>query len=888
MDQRQADAILGDNNWLAWLPVRHFLPAPLLKHLIRKILAAAGESLESHFSDIFLGDAVSSKTWLLKPAQEDSSVNDYWQRLIRRIIFDGAQSNVLLDSDQINADIRLLEFAISLDGVSISSLIDKPEYLAACNQRSFVKFIDTRNLVQTRFLTEGAEESYEKVQPIFDENSPLNVITLKYFGDLLFLEGNASAAKYLYSRSLEMISHVIQKLNCEPLLVWRDVIFQSRASAASELSDNSREADEFIRSMDSTDIKNRPLALLNGSLDAYIFLRKSDSFVADARVVACLPQLLKTSHDATHAVTLRLKKDYDGASHAFYWLQRRQLSLGLYYESRRTFGLWGQTLIEALSNGRKIFGATTFDAAVNFLLSSGDTKFVTDLSWPELLVDNCVDEAVAQRTADLLYNSNAVTQRRLIAVALIESWLRVIRSDSPACTLLLRGLIATVCEGENLQGNSALREYGAKALERITKSRQDFFYSEAGVGNAICSTIANGGFYEIISTLAVIENIIDHLSHADRARIVDSIVKLVDKPNAGKMGWPVLRPAMNILSDNSIIETLDFYGKSREYILNIIVQIGVENDSENASLLYQVRNFQDNLSLDHIEKIKNAISGVRENAQNPNRSNAVFNINALLATPEIVGHEGIKDALNGLRLILETGYNRQASPAFPTAYEVLRHLRNSDEKIAASLQMQRSDFISSLRWVFDEILRLWSAAVQSPQIFADFSFLPSLTPNDVIVHNWALETISFGSLFSTAESIRSHLEQAADDQQQLRQGIELAFATLATALPSFTSSSEVIEAETRNEFYSKLSRRLVAINKNYDGALWRAIFDRCLTLGPRAEDSAIFVCHKLEWLMNHSSKIDSYTQRVAANADLRILLMPLIENISNTIRLNQN
>lgn len=879
MDEWQADAILGDNNWLAWLPVRHFLPAALLKQLIRKILASAGENLESQFSDVLLGDVASSQTWLIKPAQQAAEVNNYWHGLIRRIIFGGSQANMLSEPEHINNSIRLVEFAIKIDGMAISTPIDHPEYLVDCDQPSFLKFFDARNAVRDRFLFESAGDLCKISAELFDEYSPLNVITLKYFGDLLLLEGDANAANELYSQSLDMLSSVIQQLDFDPLFVWRDLILQSKANAGSELSDDSAEVDEFIQNIDLSNIENHPLALLNGSLDAYIFSRRNNQFAEDTRTMVFMPQLLKNSHDATHALALRLKKDYEGASRAFYNLQRHNLSLGLYYESRRTFGLWGQTLIEALSNEYKGFGSTAFASATDFLLFSGDTKFVTDLTWPELLVDNYVDEGAAQKTASLLRNTGAVTQRLLIAVTLIESWLRVIRSDSPACTSLLLGLIAALRTKTDSEDNSTLRESAAKAIERITKSRQDLPYSEAGIGLAISSAITAGGLYEVISVLAIAENIVDRLSHDDRATIVESIVSLVSRPNAARMGWVVLRPAMHILANKSVIATLDFQGRGHEEILDLIVKIGAENESEYASLLYQVRNLKKSLLPVHIEKIENAIKGVRENAQSPNRSNAVFNIHALLATPEIVGREGINDALNGLRLILRTGYQARTSPSFPIAFQILGNLRSRDAEIASALHMTQREFLAELHWIFDEVLRLWSAAVDSPQMFADFSFLPSSTPNDVIVHNWALETISFGMMFGSAESIRKHLQDAADKQPQLRQGVQLAFATLATALPSFTSSSEVIEAETRNEFYSKLSRRLVAISKNNDGVLWRAIFERCLTLGPRAEDSAIFVCRRGEWLTHYNARIDSYSQRVAANAELRILLMPLIEDL---------
>jgi hypothetical protein len=322
-------------------------------------------------------------------------------------------------------------------------------------------------------------------------------------------------------------------------------------------------------------------------------------------------------------------------------------------------------------------------------------------------------------------------------------------------------------------------------------------------------------------------------------------------------------------------------------IIATVLHFGLKQESENARVLFYLHDFDQTLLVDPSirEALQETVTKVRQKAAGINSSNVVEQIQALLLAPAVSGIDGVKDALNGVTLILRSATETRPSIALSYAYDPLLLLARNHQRIASVLDMSAESFQDELKPIFLLIIDLWNEAIKSPLVLAPFSFPPPTSLDQIIVHNWAFASMRFAELLQEGGKLEEVFAAAAA-QPMLANGIALARATQSVAGSNDNFDAEAIRVENRETFYSTLGRRLVVLQRltpEQGSNLCKALMEQCLKHGPCEIDAAVFLGAIRLNLCDHFSceSYSNYMKRLENKRDLRLTLMPILQ-IMNT------
>lgn len=879
--------LIEADNWLGWITVRHFLPAPFLRELVLLMLSAVDENLEKHYIDELIGSTPVDQSWLLMPVTDKGDKDNYWTDVIRIMAaqLDVGKNSILPNSDGANFPAKVLvRFALDFGALELESNISIPDNLISDGSPVLNNLINVWSNVKTAFENRDFEKYEFICKSLKSDSSLLILIFYKHLGDILLGGGDVPGAIIFYRTVLTLL----ESKNSEKksiicvLSLWRNVCGQSLANALNRLGENEDFSLGFMNNFYTARSELEPFFAINSSLDAFIFNSRSDGVLSDARCITCLAPLLRTSHDNEYALALRIKGEYAAADDEFWAIQRRQIALGLSYDSSRTSGLWAQSTLEWMSKDISSWDVTDFLKTVRLFMMSNDASFVSNFLWSERLVEHFVNEEVVEFVKEYFERSNLTIIQAKILTELICAWLRFLNSNNFLIDSLLDVLVYVASKDWRGSNFEEMRLISLKSIDEIFKIGIDVRLRESNLAVLLSDVIEHGKFHEVLSALSICNNVGSRIKTDDLSFLLGAILNLLSRENALRMGWPIIRPAMDFISSSIVAKMLldKNMENQRRLVLDILLRVGMAAETEHASMLAKLRYFEDDLPQDINEKLILIVAGIVASIENPNSSNSIFHIHSLLNVPNIVGEEAIFCAIESLKKIIEGGEGSQTKIGFPKGYEVLSHLRIESQRICEKLSINKVDFLRKLEPLLKSLESMWRRSIEYPYIFSEMSFIKRNAVSEAVVHNWALETLAFSEFFGRSDEFKCILNSVVSEQKLLSQGIKLSFTTMSGFDNSFSEDLKEISIEARDEFYSKLGRRLAFLLKYENEELWKILVERCLVLGPRPDDAAVFMLGKQGWKSNrYNNLIHDYSQRIASNRNLRLLLIPLIDQM---------
>ena len=875
-------------SWLAWLALRHFLPASYSRELSIILIEKVSEgslTLSDLFDEKISSEELAIQSWLVRPRCSSNKIAEYLQTKVRVIAgqFDETEGSYLYGFEDIRYS-KLVDFAIVFGSKNFSDEVTVEELLELTEDLNFVQFVKSWIYIQTAVREGGASETLKDVVDMLSNvPEPLLTVMLKHMGDLLRLSDLPNDALAYYDEcEFRLCRKPKLKLSYSKLLL--EIVEQSRASLYFDISDDHTSYSRFVEWFDEKSLQKSPLVVANAGLDAFVSKAKVSPrfrYVDDTRPIFMLPPLMSKSHSRERALSLKSRADFSEANVEFWAIIRRQAALGLSYELNQTKGHWGRALIEWLSFSEEA-APDLFTAAVRMLIEAGELHFISNLKWAENFVDRYVTSTfLRELIADFWLNRKNRTQQKIL-VELMTEWILRISSDREVGEQLMSALVEISGIDISKDGDSddELFQSALAALKKVAKFRPDLRKASAGVADRIVQVVHTGEFYSLLKALDLANLYSQTFDKVSVRKVFDAISLMLQRESAVNMGWPVLRAAFDYIGSTAVKSLIDNDEIEAGDIVELLLRICGPNDSEHTAMLMHLKNLTPSYltSPGVVDRLMPALHTVRLNAKRINASNSIPNIQVLLGLPLVVGEAGVLEAISTATDIVASSQSKSISINLGSAYRILSQIRLEAKALSRSLNIDEETFINWVRPLWSSVKALWDGARSSSAAFSGFSFVPQKKPNDTVVHNWALETLAFSDLMREGNEIRELLAAVALENNTLRDGIRLAFATFTSVVDDEPIDLLAIQGEEREQFYSALGRRLVTLSRREDSDLYRTLCERCLVLGPRPDDAAVFVLVR-QFEPRSVIRFDlivNYEKRLAEHNSLRQLILPLL------------
>jgi hypothetical protein len=475
-----------------------------------------------------------------------------------------------------------------------------------------------------------------------------------------------------------------------------------------------------------------------------------------------------------------------------------------------------------------------------------------------------------------------------VAIELIHGWSLVFPVEEVSLAETMLRFVAEI--GTHSQTSFATYlNIGGRCIEvlrDLAEKRPEF---RAGVASDIVplvlSKIGKGTFWKARSDALNLASLyLGVLKPEDITAIVSVVLSQLDTIDPARDDWPTVQPSLDLILSQEVQTISKEDQELGRRIVSTVLRFGLNQKTEHVRLLYYLYRFD--LASVHEEpartQLQEVILEVRKQALTVNASNSVSNICALLLASSAAGRGGIEDALEAIRLILETalGSRPHVSMSLPVAYNAFIILADRQDQIASDILMGADKFRERLNSLLDLIFKVWDIAKNNPLIFAQFSIPPPTKPDPVIVHNWAFGSIALAKSLGQFERIQSALDLAAEvppfkDPIAAARAVRLASGERGTLNPA------VIRSESAGAFYAALGQRLIFLRDltpyEREGIL-EALLDQSLRFGPNGLDAAVFLAageHKIVGRQDSLACIE-YLKRLENNRHLRLSLMPFL------------
>ena len=889
-------------HWLAWTALRHFLPAPLLRELIHVIcnkISVDTLKLEDLFEERSEPGLPGLEVWALRARAVTSPTAAYLQRRIQSFVWqadgdtyppekeDGLASDRRGGPIALEAAVKLGVIDFAVDASVLRSI--RPEV-----EQTLAVLLELIEAGASMVRTAGVDYFMEKLAQRLDTiDPPLSIVMTKHLGDLCADIDEWNKAAALYNRAQENLAVFNVPDRQDYTVTLRDVLLQSNASAIRVTQGAGPSFSQLHSALQEASLTTRPLLCMNAAFDAVTAKGQAEATFSqepERRGTLLLPPLYHDTHDLDLATQYAAHKQFRDAQRTCWAVLRRQLALGLAFDTRATKAVFGRVLLASVNeDDRARAQSNDFELGVRLLLESGDYAGTEKLSWSAKVVATYVDDqAVAKVIASVSRYKGSMVERQKVAIELFNSWVSILPDDRRAvANRLLRYLAKCADEGAvAFLANHDVSGRSLEVLETLAKRRPEFRRSNRDqIHTVIISQLGNEFWRSKSQALELAVQYIEVLSDEQCESTIEKTLAVLARMDPAKQQWPIVRPAMHLLVSGraaSISRAKQSLGKQ---VLSAVLRFGTEQSTESSSLMFYLRAFDPQLLADPsiIATLQPTIDSLRKDVTNINSSAVVGQLQALLLSPTISGRAGVEDALNALERILQSSETNHPSIGLAFSYDVVMMLVDRQTVFATELAIDRSEIDKLWHRIYSALLNLWSAAKVNPLVFASFSLPAATKPNFTIVHNWAFASVRFAESLDSKASMMEAL-QSTMEADSLRDGIALALATGAKTDEQMEVAPDKIRLENSEVFYSALGRRLALLPKlDIEAALrlCKALLAQCFRYGPRGIDAGVLV-YAAHLGMAGQFEPDAgsnYLKRVEEGREVRMSLLPLLVDL---------
>lgn len=883
-----------EHDWMAWIALRHFLPAAMLRDVLD---VATREVTEQRLgvADLFYeqldGAALWSETWLLSPRDVRGRTEHHLQEVIRLMAWQNDEVGMLPD-EHTEPRVRLLDAVARLGAADFGwpgTVFDDFDEFSEIMQPGFASVLAALKAARTDHRATEVAGFWSSLAPLLQRTAgALEAVATKHLADLCADVDSWDKALFGYQRTNELLRQCSEEAEWRDVVhVWRGLVKQSEAAALAVLEGPKAASDLLTDLVEATSFPGDSVLRANSGADSMTLLQEASEdgwSHGDTRVAIMRPPLLHASHEPRVAITHWLNGKHRNANRWFWATLRRQTALGTVTGSRSTKAFYGRALVDELSAEPSVT-PETFALAVRMLIESGQYESASRCRWNNKLVDTYVTPAaVEQAIAQAAAFAGARLRRELVVIELFRSWVaHLAPSGNEAAIAMLKHLAGLA--GDFRAALASDRDVGrrsADALTELADARPELRVAVAAeVASAVASKLTSeDGWHDKEAALKLGSAYADGFEASVSHGLARATLDLLGKLDPAAELWPLVRPALELLVEEPMKAVYLTDADLERQALSQILRFGTGQESEHSRLFYYLRNLRPTLLKDPDirAQLDVPLAHVRRRAKEINSSNVVEHICALLLAPAAAGAEGLKDALEGLLAILVSANGVRRSIAFSYAYESVLLLVDERDAIEGVLGTARLAKISGkLR---QALVELWHAATDMPLLFAPFSFPLATKPNSVTIHNWAFASMRFGQVYGGDGEISRALKDASSNAQL---GAAIALATETRGLLVGPDAEVVTRALTddREAFYSALGRRLVQLHRMSDEAakeFCAVLAQQCLRFGPRAIDASVLLAAAKLGLGDaaRSWGLTDYARRLEGEEDLRLTLGPIL------------
>ena len=846
--------------------------------------------------DLIIGhDGLAS--WAVRPIAVTEPIAQYIQRRIRYFVWSNDGDVYYEKSDQQTADTvnpGSLEDAVRLGRVDLSALNRLNHQFDFSAQDSVGKLYTAMKLArQLSPAADGSPSLTELLELCDSVEIPLGAVLLKHLGDLFADDDRWNSALSLYQASYSRLGRDAREYWTAYVEVLRSITAQSIAAALRTTGGAVAAANYLAPKIEAASLVKNTLFLLNSTHDALmaeIYASDTFRFGPDRRASILIEPLLLKSKDLSSAFEASNDGKYDDAHQQFWSVLRRQIALGSAIDMRLTQAYYAKSVFEALDKkAESQVDKDSFAMGVRLLVQSGQTDLTKNVRWNETFVRTYIDYDafnLAKSTAKV--HESTRDERIGVVVELIHGWSLVITVEE---ALLAEKMLRFVAEiGTHSQASFAAHQniggHCIEVLRDLAEKRPEFRASVTGdIVPLVLSKIGKGTFWKARSDALKLASLyLDVLKPEDITAIVSVVLSQLDTIDPARDDWATVQPSLDLILSQEVQSLSKEDQVLGQRIVSTVLRFGLNQKTEHVRLLYYLYRFD--LASVHEEpartQLQEVILEVRKQALTVNASNSMNNICALLLASSAAGRAGIEDALEAIRLTLETalGSRPNVSMSLPIAYNAFMILADRPDQIANDILMDVAKFRERLNVLLDLIFKVWDAAKNNPLIFAQFSIPPPTKADAIVVHNWAFGSIALAKSLGQFERMQSALDLAAEvppfkDPIAAARAVRLASGERGTLKPA------VIRSESAGAFYAALGQRLIFLSDvasdEREGIL-EALLDQCLRFGPNGLDAAVFLAAGESRIGGRRKSVacTDYLKRLDNNRYLRLSLMPFL------------
>jgi hypothetical protein len=901
MTQESRRSIADD--WMAWLVLRHFLPARQIRDLANKLVDHASGSkvtVDQLFENSFAGDRPWSESWIVRPLPAGDSFTGYLQRLVRAVVWQNDQGGVpdlTFEPGKGTLSPELLEGIFALGHADFDTL---EFYIEPLERYSSEWQPSLSTLVQLLRAALSARKSSSHKPGTFWSSlavelaacaMPLAAVATKHLADLCADADSWQDAMVGYKMTGEQLMGWNDPENWSYAdAAWKTVAQQSYA-AAQRIIVGPRPASEVLAdALGASPLETNPLLALNASLDAMNFAAHPLVLgfrAIDRRAGILQTPLLASSHDSAAPLRSWLARDYRSANRHFWEILRRYLAAGCTTEARAIKVDYARCIFDELhASLDRETRPESFRVALRLVLEAGNSAAVERLEWNEPLVDRYVTDEAIQFVLDRARAFDGVRiERERVVIELFKAWVNhADPSKTALSSVMLKHVARLACEFDvSIETALDVARPALQALQTFAHLHSELRSSIADdVLTAIRRQLGEGKtFWAPTEAIKLAIAYTDVFSDAALRTVVSDVLVLLRQLDPMREEWTVVRPALNLLTSSRVASIVRSDEELSKDTLNQIFRFGLEQKSERTRIFFYLHNFDSRLLGDEAvrSRLSEPLRQVRAEAKRIGSSDVTDHIYALLLNPSVSGYDGVRDALDGLEAILMSVTARRISMGLISAYDPILLLVRQFERMRTELKDHENWLKAALERLFRLVVGVWDVATKNPSVFAPFSIPPTTEPHPVVVHNWAFASLELAEVAGHREEIQRVLDNACSSQT-LAGPVAGARATRALARKIDLDDSATAKANDRASFYMSLGRHLVQLQRTTGETkvnLCKLLARQCLRFGPRDLDVAVLLEAARMNLHDHirASGLGDYVRRVERDRSLRNGLLPV-------------
>lgn len=907
------------SDWMAWLALRHFLSAHLLRELVGTVVAQAGYDMGDLFEEAYHETELWNEGWIVRPhafsaAGRSDYVRGYYIRMVESLVAQndagGYPSRETSPTRAGGLGQETVDLFVRFGAVDLSVDLDAwNTAFATVEDRIQPSFKALLNVLTSAIEAKESNtvDLWSRVRPTLAPlGMPLEAVFTKHIADLLADSDAWELAMAGYETARDLYEE------WSPGAAWKDVssswktsVIGSLAAALAVLQEDPGATAAVLEPAAGGALAQDPMRAANLTIDAAAGASPPPAEGHDSAPRHCTimkAPLLVHSHNDRRVVNLVRQGQYEAAGRRFWALLRRQHALGAARAARSTKSAYAWGLLTELSAALgKEQNPDAFKSAMRMLLESGDDVEAERLAWSGPFLATYVDdECVAALISHAAKYKGSRISRERVLLTVFTAWACECRTPGrESAVLLMWRHVAALAQQFPAKLGKALDmgRPSLTALKEIAQKRPELRANVSEqIQQALCARLGSTEDFWMgrADACEAIAAYADAFSPGQLEQVLQAVLNLLATIDTRQSMWPVTRPALALFVGPAVTNHVKHHSRLGPEIVREILRIGLDQESERRNILFYLHDFDAQLLTDPqvVAKLSEhgIVSELAANARRHGSSLVGGAISSLLLAPSVSGHDGVEAALLGLHEVLKSASEASPSVGLAMAYGTLLSLLNTRAKLEEALPDDHAWLDEHYRRLLAEIPDVWRAVARRPPIFASFLILRQEHAHPVIVHNWAVASLRFGEAFGQSKAIEEVLRSAAEEAPELARPIHLAHTTRAVTRPIESMDVELARTDDPEVFYANIGRHLAQLRRSEDRdqneVLRKLLLAQCLRFGPRPVDVAVLLeSTRADHLRDHAraNGLSDYRMRLAHAGELSLTLAPVLDLFNDPI-----